>query len=202
MGQGAGRGWRESRKAEEPVMSATSGGLGILLDLDGNDQYIAQVFAQGVGYYQGTGWLIDGGGDNTFDAVWYAMGAATHEAAGIFLQSGSGKNRFRVANSMGLGAAHDGSVAMFDDKSRRSTYAIYDLGMGISLDGGVAMFSSDSDSGRFDVQSPACRALGYVSGHQPSKRGAWLPQHESQGVFRIQSMTHYLPPGCVTMERH
>lgn len=110
MGQGAGRGWRGRDGAPD-----TPGGVGLLVDLAGDDHYTAQVFAQGVGFQQGMGLLVDAGGNNHHTAAWYALGAAAHQAVGVFWASGAGSDVYAVSHSSALGSATDRSVGWFVD---------------------------------------------------------------------------------------
>lgn len=112
MGQGAGRGWRGRGGAPD-----VPGGMGLLVDLAGDDHYTAQVFAQGVGFQQGLGLLIDAGGNNRHEAAWYALGAAAHQAVGVFWASGQGDDVYSLSHSSGLGAATDRSLGWFEDAS-------------------------------------------------------------------------------------
>jgi hypothetical protein len=109
MGQGAGRGWRGREGAPD-----TPGGVGLLVDLAGDDHYTAQVFAQGVGFQQGMGVLVDAGGNNHHQAAWYALGAAAHQAVGVFWARGAGADVYEVSHSSALGAATDRSVGWFE----------------------------------------------------------------------------------------
>ena len=164
MGQGAGRGLRPA--AEDGL--STTGGIGALIDLDGDDRYSAQVFAQGAGYYEGLGLLIDGGGDDRFDAAWYAMGAAAHQAAGVLLKLGGGNDRYRATHSTSLGAAHDLSIAVFLDEGGDDDYRLGDLGFGASHDGGVAVFVDLAGHDRYQVDAAGCRAFGFAQTAEPN----------------------------------
>ena len=77
--QGAGMG----RRGDVSDGHAWAGGLGALLDVDGNDTYSAGNFSQGVGYWFGTGILYDGGGDDTYDSVYFSHASGAHFAVGI-----------------------------------------------------------------------------------------------------------------------
>lgn len=162
MGQGAGRGWRPSADRD-----GAAGGIGILIDLAGNDRYAAQVFAQGAGFYEGLGLLVDGGGHDTFDAAWYAMGAAAHAAAGVFVKLG-GDDRYRASHSTSLGAAHDHSLAAFVDAGGDDTYSLGDLGLGASHEDGVALFIDGSGRNRYQVEAAVCRAFGWTKPATPN----------------------------------
>ena len=156
MGQGAGYGVR----ADFSDGRSTAGGIGILLDLGGDDHYVAQVFAQGAGYYEGLGLLVDGGGNDHFGAAWYAMGAAAHKAAGMLLKRGTGDDSYRASHSISLGAAHDFSVGIFLDEAGNDDYTVGDLGLGAAHDNSTALFVDAAGDDRYQVTSTACRALG------------------------------------------
>jgi hypothetical protein len=146
MGQGAGRGWRGRDGAPD-----TPGGVGLLVDLAGDDHYTAQVFAQGVGFQQGMGVLVDAGGNNHHSAAWYALGAAAHQAVGVFWASGAGSDVYEVSHSSALGAATDRSVGWFEDASA------CDITTGANFTRGETAFQSQA---RFVVQDGlACDQL-------------------------------------------
>lgn len=161
MGQGAGYGMRgvffDGR--------STAGGIGMLLDLAGNDSYEAQVFAQGVGYYEGLGMLLDDGGDDRFEAAWYAMGAGVHYAAGILLKRGVGSDVYRSTHEMVLGTANDLSVGVFVDEGGRDEYTVGQLSLGVAHANSTGIFVDAAGDDRYTVVSPACRALG--AAYQP-----------------------------------
>ncbi len=161
MGQGAGRGLRET--AHAPAMA---GGLGMLFDLAGDDRYSAQVFAQGAGYHFGVGLLVDGGGADRFDAAWYAMGAAAHAAAGVLLAEGVDDDHYRASHATSLGAAHDGSVASFRDEGGGDRYALGNLGFGAAQDASVAVFIDVAGDDHYDSGGPPCHAFG-IARHSP-----------------------------------
>lgn len=60
-----------------------SGGIGLLLDHQGNDSYFADIFAQGAAYWFGLGLLLDGAGNDRYQAFEHAQGEGLHLAAGI-----------------------------------------------------------------------------------------------------------------------
>jgi hypothetical protein len=156
MGQGAGRGIR----ADQDGGGSTAGGIGVLVDLGGDDQYSAQVFAQGAGFEEGLGLLVDDGGNDRFDAAWYAMGAAAHRGAGVLIKRGVGHDRYRASHSISIGAAHDLSVGFFLDEGGDDGYRVGDLGLGAAHDNSAAFFVDVSGDDAYRVESGACRALG------------------------------------------
>jgi hypothetical protein len=156
MGQGAGYGMRgvflDGR--------STAGGIGMLLDLAGNDRYEAQVFAQGVGYYEGLGMLLDDGGNDRFESAWYAMGAGVHYAAGILLKRGAGRDVYRSAHEMALGSGNDLSVGVFVDEGGDDEYTVGQLSLGHAHANSTGMFVDGAGNDRYSVASTTCRALG------------------------------------------
>ncbi len=172
-GQGMGLGWRQIQDGREVL--ATAGGVGVLIDLQGNDHYSAQVFAQGAGYHEGLGLLIDGDGHNTHEAAWYALGAAAHGGAGVFVASGKGDDVYRISQVTALGAGHDAAVGWFEDRGGNDRYALGDMGLGMGSDGGSGFFLDRGGTDCFEGQAALARVQG---------RRVWLqhPQGLRAGV--------------------
>lgn len=189
MGQGAGRGLR----ADLLDGRSTAGGIGILLDLAGDDHYLAQVFAQGAGYQEGLGLLIDDAGNDRFDAAWYAMGAGAHRGAGVLLKRGNGNDHYRASHSMSLGAAHDFSVGVFLDEGGDDHYELGDLGLGAAHDNSTALFVDARGDDRYQVTATACRALG--SAHI-SEWGSMREDLLNLGLFMDLGGTDNYPAHC------
>jgi len=189
MEQGAGRGLG----ADFDDGRYAAGGIGMLLDLAGNDHYVAQVFAQGAGYQEGLGVLVDDAGNDQFDAAWYAMGAAAHQGAGILLKRGSGNDHYRASHVTSIGAAHDFSVAIFLDEGGDDHYALGDLGLGAAHDNSFALFVDGAGDDHYQVTASACRALGVADS------SGWGTRRESLlnlGLFMDLGGTDSYPPGC------
>lgn len=171
MGQGAGYGVRgvffDGR--------STAGGIGLLLDLAGNDRYEAQVFAQGVGYFEGLGLLVDDGGSDRFDLAWYGMGAGIHQAAGVMLKRGTGNDTYRVTHEMALGSGNDLSVGVFVDEGGDDSYDVGQLGLGHSHSNSTGIFVDAAGNDRYTVESPTCRALGITYQHEWGNARESLP---------------------------
>ncbi len=60
-----------------------SGGVGLLLDREGNDHYRADLFAQGSSYWFGLGMLVDRAGNDSYDAFEHCQGESLHLGAAI-----------------------------------------------------------------------------------------------------------------------
>ena len=74
MCQGAGYGLRRDYIDGHSL----AGGVGMLLDGAGDDQYAGGVFAQAVGYWYAIGILDDRAGNDRYRAVWYGQSATAH----------------------------------------------------------------------------------------------------------------------------
>jgi len=77
-----------------------AGGLGALLDVDGNDTYQAGNFSQGLGYWYGTGLLWDGGGNDLYESVYFTQGSGAHFAIGALIDE-SGDDRHVLLENAG-----------------------------------------------------------------------------------------------------
>ena len=190
MGQGAGYGMRgvflDGR--------STTGGIGLLLDLGGNDRYDAQVFAQGVGYYEGLGMLLDDGGNDRFESAWYAMGAGVHYAAGILLKRGAGSDVYRSTHEMALGTGNDLSVGVFLDEGGDDEYTVGQLSLGVAHANGAGIFVDGAGNDRYTVGSPTCRALGAAYLHEWGNVRETLP---NLGLFMDLGGVDSYPSHCM-----
>jgi hypothetical protein len=190
MGQGAAWGIR----GDLIDGRSTTGGIGILMDMGGNDDYVAQVFAQGAGYQEGLGILMDDSGKNTFDAAWYAMGAAAHRGAGIFLKRGIGNDHYRASHSTSIGAAHDFSVGVFLDEGGDDHYELGDLGLGAAYDNSFALFVDAKGDDKYQVIGTRCRAFGVA---QLSQWGNLREDIANLGLFLDLGGSDSYPAHCI-----
>jgi hypothetical protein len=119
------------------------GGVGMLLDREGNDRYLADVFGQGSAYWYSLGLLVDGAGDDFYRATWYGQGVGTHCAVGCVVDRG-GNDRY-LSRTTSQGCGHDFSAGILHDLSGDDRYEGVGLcqgagnalsGLGVLLDGG------------------------------------------------------------------
>lgn len=156
MCQGAGLGFRI-----KDADYTQAGGVGVLLDLEGDDSYEAGVYAQGVGYWQGFGLLSDRAGSDLYDAMYYAQGAAAHYGVGYFADGGAGDDGFGTrltGETMMLGAAQDFAVGVFVNEAGDDTYQIYGRGAAVASCGSVAVFVDNA--GADSYAAPSVQAAG------------------------------------------
>lgn len=107
-----------------------SGGIGIVIDKNGNDKWEAGNFSQGGGYYYGLGiFRAAGTGDDLYIGSRYAQGFCAHQAAGIFIED-SGNDYYTTRQGVNAGLAWDECVTLFIDEAGDD---YYNGGTGFSL---------------------------------------------------------------------
>ncbi len=120
-----------------------SGGIGTLIDKNGNDSYIADVFGQGSAYWFGLGMLIDKRGNDTYNLYEYGQGAGIHMGCGI-LADGNGNDIYSLRGGIGQGAEHDFAVGLLRDYSGNDQYNGNVTVQGGAINNGVSFLIDDS----------------------------------------------------------
>jgi hypothetical protein len=120
MGMGVGRRLMPQAKNGHEVELA--GGIGLVVELDGNDSYFGSNFAFGAGYYFGAGGLMDLAGDDSYASARYAHASGAHLGQGLFLDY-AGDDTYRSTGPTWTGAsAWDHSQCLFVEASGNDTY--------------------------------------------------------------------------------
>ncbi len=135
LAQGCGMG----RRADFSDGHSLAGGIGALLDIQGDDLYRCGVFGQGAGYWGGSGWLIDLQGNDTREGAWYVQGAAAHFAIG-YLEDRLGNDRYLAAFNMAIGAGHDFSIGYLYEAEGDDQYDAPSLALGGANANGIGIF--------------------------------------------------------------
>jgi hypothetical protein len=168
FGMGAGVGQRLRPKLDRSTTADIAGGIGLVLDLAGNDRSRSANFSQGVGYVFGIGVKVDSRGDDEHVAARYGQGAAAHfgvglfvdgagtdhygstgpeyngaaawdRSAALFVDAGEGDDRYDFQQSTGLGIADHRSWSLFLDTGGTNRYAVRS-GKGTAGDGSMSVF--------------------------------------------------------------
>ncbi len=177
FGLGTGSGKRIHTDEPEQRSYGLAGGLGMLIDLDGNDRYRGSNFSQGCGYFFGIGLKLDMNGNDEHGAARYGHAAGAHYGVGLFvdyggddrytstgpfynggtawdlsvmlcIDAGQGDDVYDLRRSDGLGRADYRSWGLFIEEGGRDRYLI---GSGMGDQRGMGMASNDSMSGSFDL---------------------------------------------------
>jgi hypothetical protein len=170
--QGAGVGSR----ADYLNGRSLAGGIGILLDQGGSDQYSAGVFAQGAGYWMGIGALWDDEGGDKYRSVWFGQGVAAHFAVG-HLEDRGGADEYFGQKFYFLGAGHDFGLGIFTDSGGGDIYTAGTLSGGSASENGIGIFV---DTFGRDTYELGGISLGYTAEITP---GTMRERALSMGVF-------------------
>ncbi|MBI4179588.1 right-handed parallel beta-helix repeat-containing protein [bacterium] len=128
MGQGLGEGLRPRG----------AGGIGVIWDGGGRDEYLADLFAQGVGYWYGFGALIDvGEANDQYTGYHYTQGAGIHLSVGA-LYDGGGADRYQ-AWYVSQGCGHDVSLGAVFDIGGDDIYSAFGLAQGAGSVNGIGL---------------------------------------------------------------
>ncbi|MEM1025376.1 MAG: hypothetical protein AAGD10_12285 [Myxococcota bacterium] len=165
--QGAGFGFRSDLAAY-----ALSGGMGILWDEAGNDSYRAEVYAQGVGYWQGVGLLRDEAGDDVYTAAYYGMGSGVHYGLGI-LHDRSGRDAYGGDPTLAAGTGHDYGLGVVYDEAGDDAWQPGSASLGVGSCGGLGVAV---DARGNDVYAPGSGSLGRA-------RAGRCPEDQTMGFF-------------------
>lgn len=133
------QGFGMGKRADFTDGHSLAGGVGLLVDGQGDDRYSCGVFGQGGGYWYGVGLLLDAQGNDRYDGVWYVQAAAAHFAVGV-LWEGGGDDRYRATMNMAQGAGHDFSLGFLVDDAGDDTYEAPNLSLGAGNDNGLGIF--------------------------------------------------------------
>lgn len=118
-----------------------AGGVGMLLDAEGKDRYLAGNWAQGTGYWFGIGLIWDGAGDDAYEAAVWAQGSGAHFCVGAHVDE-AGDDTYTTSGYHGLAFAHDFAVALFLDGAGKDRYRVAaGDGIGYSINRSVAVFA-------------------------------------------------------------
>ncbi len=163
MAQGVGFG----RRAHPGDGRSLAGGVGILVEGGGDDDYSCGVFGQGAAYWYALGMLVDMAGDDRYQGVWYAQGAAAHYAVATLLDE-AGNDEHRVSMYTSLGAGHDYSIGQLWNEAGDDLYqGPVTLGWGNA--NGIGVFVDGAGADRYQVQR-----LGAASSSRAGQRGLGL----------------------------
>lgn len=125
-----------------------SGGIGALIDLQGDDRYSSDIFAQGVGYWWSLGILYDSSGSDNYQSFQYAQGTATHMALGILVDDFG--NDVYYGKGLMQGCGHDYACGIMLDRHGNDTYTAFDLSQGAgSANGAGLLIDCDGDDRYF-----------------------------------------------------
>ncbi len=100
-----------------------AGGMGSLIDLDGDDVYISRNWSAGCGYWYGMGFLYDRAGDDEYRSENWSQVAGAHFCIAAHIdEAGDDKHLVMGDYADGLSFGHDYTVGLLLDREGNDTY--------------------------------------------------------------------------------
>lgn len=139
--QGFASGYREDT-------GGPSGGIGLLTDLEGDDGYVSETYAQAASYWFSLGSLYDGKGNDAYSGTHYVQASAMHAtAAYLFDLAGDDLYAVRVGAAQAIG--HDDGLAFLLDRAGGDVYLGRDSRPGIGNANGLGLFVDAAGEDRY-----------------------------------------------------
>jgi hypothetical protein len=136
------------------------GGIAALMDVAGNDSYVADIFGQGVSYWYSVGMLMDLVGDDTYSVYHYGQGSGIHLSSGL-LVDGGGDDQY-TGYSLVQGNGHDYAVGILIDHSGRDQYSADELSQGRGYYNSFGLLLDGlGDDTYLARRANACQGLGH-----------------------------------------
>ncbi len=155
-----------------------AGGIGMLVDAEGNDKYSAGLFAQGCAYWYAIGILADDKGDDEYRGVWYVQGSGAHFGLGILIDS-TGDDHYTATKNMAQGAGHDFTLGTLIDCEGNDVYDAPNLSLGGGNANGIGIFWDKSGDDIYRVTAATTLGRSNVAG----KRGGLRDHIMCLGLF-------------------
>lgn len=138
----------------------SGGGVAALVDLQGNDTYVADVFGQGASYWYSAGFLIDAAGHDTYRAFHYGQGSGIHLSAGLLADLG-GDDTYSGSVLM-QGNGHDYGVGILLDAAGNDTYTADQYSQGRGLFNGLGLLVDAAGDDLYTARmTNECQGLGH-----------------------------------------
>ncbi|NQT34869.1 PDZ domain-containing protein [bacterium] len=185
--QGCGMGFR----------GIASGGIGVVIDADGEDRWEAGNFSQGGGYYYGFGIFRAGGdGNDTYIGSRYGQGFCAHQAAGLFIEDG-GDDFYTTRQGVVTGLAWDECVTIFIDEGGDDYYnGGTGFSLGASAHNSFCLFLDRSGRDEYNYKPGPARAGGNKY-HGGSSFSLFVDLGDDQDIYscdRVQNDVEIVRP--------
>ncbi len=145
-----------------------AGGIAMLFDKQGNDNYVSDIFGQGGGYWFAFGALYDLAGNDNYISYQYSMGSGVHLAFGTLIDL-EGDDSYR-SKGVSIGCGHDYAGGMFFDLQGNDSYHAESLSIGGSSANGISVFFDGAGDDLYSAHQPNTmgwsdwrRDAGYIS---------------------------------------
>ncbi len=133
-----GQGCAMGRRGDGADGHSYAGGLGALLDAEGDDSYTSGSWTMGTGYWWGTGVLHDGGGDDVYNGVCYSQATGAHFCIGVLIDEGGDDKHLAEANAnSSVVWGHDFSISLLLNVGGDDLYDLKGEGLSYSINRSV-----------------------------------------------------------------
>jgi hypothetical protein len=156
FGLGIGLGRRTYPFSAEGNEYNLAGGVGVWLDLDGDDKSESSNFSQACAYFFGIGLKLDLAGNDRHGAARYGYAAGPHYAMGLFIDYAGNDTYAAIGPVYDLGCALDRSVFLMADGRGDDTYDLGQTsGPGRGDRGGWGVFADLEGKDRYRITGTA-----------------------------------------------
>ncbi|MCP4634711.1 MAG: hypothetical protein GY855_17415, partial [candidate division Zixibacteria bacterium] len=119
MAQGAAAG----RRGDGTDGHSWAGGLGAIIDINGDDKYESGNWSLGTGYWYGTGILYDKTGNDLYKSVYFTQASGAHYCIGIMIdESGNDRHELWETSGAALSFGWDYTTSLLVDKGGDDYY--------------------------------------------------------------------------------
>lgn len=124
-----------------------AGGMGTIIDIEGDDIYESANWSLGCGYWYGMGFVYEGGGNDSYKSTGWTQASGAHFCIGaLFDEEGNDEHTVWEENSNGLGFAHDYTVALLINKGGDDHYKLKGEGLSRAINmSQVFFFDTDGN---------------------------------------------------------
>lgn len=136
------------------IRGYAAGGIGLIDDASGNDQYIAGEFSQGGGYYFGLGMIRDHAGNDLYHGNRYGQAFAAHQAIGILIDD-QGDDTYWSMTAASQSGVWDESITLLWDKQGNDAYRAEGLAQGAAAMQSIAIFIDAEGADRYSADPGA-----------------------------------------------
>ncbi|MFH1701232.1 MAG: hypothetical protein ABIE07_11665 [Candidatus Zixiibacteriota bacterium] len=157
-----------------------AGGLGVIVDIFGDDQYISGNWSLGCGYWFGTGICYDGEGDDLYKSVYFTQASGAHFCNGVLIdEAGDDKHVLYETAGAALAFGWDFTNALFIDRGGNDEYEAKMISYGLAQLRSFALFF---EMGGADTYK-------YIEGQQGFGAASFRPDFASPNL--LNPYTYY-----------
>jgi len=181
------QGFGGGRRGDGSDGHSWAGGLGALLDIEGDDKYVSGNWSLGTGYWYGIGILYDKAGDDLYKSCYFTQASGAHYAIGALIdESGNDKHLLFETAGAALAFGWDFVSALFVDKSGNDEYDAKIISIGVSEIRSNALFFDLGGDDLYRVKAKTLKlgASDFREGYRtPNRYSPYLYYTSSFGLF-------------------